>query len=117
MMSVRPPKPTWKENRDIDRETKRNPAEEADFQHAATALAQLGEKAKIALTHLRRHGPLLFGTYPPHTPPGMATDEIIPIYNQCANLGLITYRLYSTPGGGKQFHISPAMEKVLSQLL
>lgn len=95
----------------------RTPAEQNDYDTATKALNQFGQKAEIALRHLRRQGKLTFGTFPPSLlPPGLNANDAEWAYNACAGEGLVVRR-DDRRTGDKTFEISPRMEKILDELL
>jgi hypothetical protein len=95
----------------------RTPAEQHDFDTASRALERFGQKAKIALRHLRRHESLTFGVYDPILPSGLNRDDTVWAYNACAGEGLVTRRDNDPRYGEATFAIAPKMAKALDELL
>jgi hypothetical protein len=97
---------------------KRTSAQQYHYEAAQSALRKLGPNATIALRHLKTHGALTFGMYPPILPSGMNSDQAMAIYHACAAEGLVTQHDTLKPGSAdRTFKIAPMMSEPLDELL
>lgn len=88
-------------------------AEQHDYETAKRVLKTLGETGLIGLRHIRRHGKLTFGTFPPVMPPGLTLDKTLWVFNHCASEGVLTCQGTHE----RTFAVAPKMEKILDELL
>jgi hypothetical protein len=102
--------------RNLTDKPKRTPAEQHDYETAKKVLQLVGGNGLTAMRHIRRHGTLIFGTYPPVLPQGLALQETLRVYDQCASEGLLTCNA-NTRNNERTFSIAPTMGKILDELL
>lgn len=95
---------------------RRTPAEQHDYETAKRTLQLLGLNGLLAMRHIRRHGSLVFGTYPPVLPHGLTLQETLRVYDHCATEGLLTCNA-NFRNNERTFSIAPTMGKILNELL
>jgi hypothetical protein len=102
--------------RALTEQRKRTAAEQHDYATAKEALQLVGTKGLTAMRHIRRHGSLTFGTFPPVLPPGLNINDTLWAYNHCASEGLLTCNM-NLAKQERTFSVAPKMEKILDELL
>ncbi len=104
--------------RNLTEHPPRSAAEQHDYDTVKGVLKVTGAKGLAALRHIRKHGSLKFGTYPPVIAQGLKVEDMTWVYNHAASEGVLTVDDGGRIGAGERtFSISPKMEKVLDDLL